>query len=622
MSVDWRPLLSPVRERVGRARTQIRTDLRDDPYLGYILVLALVLAGFWFWHRVPNFATRDERWRVIDPFETLGYVVADPSLDSLREGVGYWRTYGATMYLYGLVALPAMAYLFVTGNLDLATATTDAWRGGLWNHWLELPAWLWTTTVLAARLTNVALAVGCVYVVYRIGTTMDGRRAGRLAALLLSLTWGLLVLAHEAGEDVPALFFLLCTVYAALRYVETGEPGWFYGGCLAGGTAMAFKLTAGVAVPLLGLAYLLRARRPETTRRGALARPKLLVVGGLCGAVAVFVGYPGVLLGGIDVLTDRVARGTASKSALHGYVAAPSWWWLLRGSAQAVGLPLLIGLVAAIPAGLLRVREESLAADGIALALAGLVVYRLVYSLWSYIRPHHLLPALALLTLVLAVVLAEWLERRPAVARPVVALLLVTTALYAGVGVLGYADQPRDGATGWLADRTDGNTTIETYVTDPQEAPVPHGATIYRPTQRAMTVDGERVRPSTTRWMLAMPERCPTYLVLNAHESLQYLAPNDYSRRAALLANPERERYVRDLLDGDTYPYEVVARFGPQPRYLRSERRPPVWRAVVNAGVFPRSVQYGDGQDLGTDQYTVILERTGACDPAETSPLR
>jgi len=216
----------------------------------------------------------------------------------------------------------------------------------------------------------------------------------------------------------------------------------------------------------------------------------------------------------------------------------------------------------------------------------------------------------------------EWLERRPAIARPVVALLLVTTALYAGVGVLGYANQPRDAATGWLATHTDGNATIETYVTDPQEAPVPHGATIYRPTQRAMTVDGERVRPSTTRWMRAMPERCPTYIVLNAHESLQYLAPDDYSRRAALLANPERERYVRDLLSADTYPYEVATRFGPEPRYLRSERRPPVWRAVVNAGVFPRSVQYGDGQDLGTDQYTIILARTGECDPAETSPLR
>jgi len=619
MSAVPRPLLSPVTDRLQRAKATVVGDLRADPYLPSILVLALVLAGFWFWHRVPNFATRDERWRVIDPFETLGFVVADPSLDSLREGVDYWRTYGATMYLYGAVALPAAAYLFLAGRLDLATATTDAWSGGLWTHWLELPGWLWTVTLLAARLTNVAFAVGCVYLAYRIGTVMDGRRAGRLAALLLSLTWGFLIVAHEVGEDVPSLFFLLCVVYAALRYVDSGAPGWFYGGCLAGGTAMAFKLTAAVAVPLLGTAFLLRARRPETTRASALTRPKLLVVGGACGAAAVFVGYPGVILGGVDVLTDRIARGAASKGSLHGYVQAPSWWWLLRGSAHAAGLPLLLALLASVPLAFLRARERSLAGAGATLALVGVAVYRVVFSLWSYIRPHHLLPALVLLSFVLAVVLANWIERRPAVARPVVAALLVTTALYAGVGVLGYASQPRDGATDWLAGHVDGNDTVETYVTDPQEAPIPHGVTVSHPGNRTTTVNGVRVQPSRTDWMRAMPERCPAFIVLNAHESLQYLAPKGYSRRAALLADPERAAYVRALLSGD-YAYEVAARFGQRPRFLRADRRQPIWRAVVTAGVVPRSVQYGDGQDLGTDQYTVVLKRTGRCRPGD-APL-
>jgi hypothetical protein len=118
-----------------------------------------------------------------------------------------------------------------------------------------------------------------------------------------------------------------------------------------------------------------------------------------------------------------------------------------------------------------------------------------------------------------------------------------------------------------------------------------------------------------------MPERCPSYIVLNAHESLQYLAPDDYNRRAAVLANPDRERYVRDLLAGDTYPYEIAGRFGREPRFLNGDRLRTTVGSALRAGLVPRSVQYGDGQDLGTDQYTVVLERTGRCNPDEHSPL-
>src|SRR5699024_2307294 len=45
---------------LGRAKRRIIADLRTDPYLLYILFLAMVLAGFWFWHRIPQFATVDE----------------------------------------------------------------------------------------------------------------------------------------------------------------------------------------------------------------------------------------------------------------------------------------------------------------------------------------------------------------------------------------------------------------------------------------------------------------------------------------------------------------------------------------------------------------------------------
>ncbi|PSP51409.1 hypothetical protein BRC74_06805 [Halobacteriales archaeon QH_7_68_42] len=59
-----------------------------------------------------------------------------------------------------------------------------------------------------------------------------------------------------------------------------------------------------------------------------------------------------------------------------------------------------------------------------------------------------------------------------------------------------------------------------------------------------------------------------------------------------------------------------------QPRFLRGEGRPPTWRAMLRVGTRPRTMQYGDPQDMGVNQYTVILERTGECNPEATSPLR
>lgn len=603
-------LLAEVGARVDR---QVRTDLRADPALLWILLLALVLTSFWFWHRIPNFATRDERWRIVDPMETIGFVRADPSLEGVREGLTYWRTYGATLHLAGVVSLPVFAYLFLTGEFGVFETTTRAWSLGLWAHWLDVPGWLWTATLLIGRLTIVGFAVGSVYLMYRIGTVVDDRSTGRLASLLFSLTWGFLVLAHEVGEDVPALFFFLLGLYGVLEYVNTGHTRWFYAACLAGGVAIGFKLSAGVTVPLIGVGYLLRARRAGDGWIRPLYRPRLLAVGLACGLGAIVLSYPGVIVGGPDVFIDRIGRGVDAKTALHRYREAPSWWWLLRGSLHGLGLPLFVAVVASVPPALSRVRERSLAADAIVLATVGVAVYRLIYSLWSYIRPHHLLPVFALAIVVLAVVFARWLERRPALVRPVLAVLVVTTALYAGVGVLGYASQPRDEATSWVASHAGPDATVETYALDPQEAAVPHDFRVYRPTRRVVA---DTRYDSVDAWMRAMPARCPDFVVLNAHESLQYLAPNDYSRRARIQADDERRAYIRDLLDEDTYPYEVVGRFGPEPRYLRASSPRSTWTAVLRAGVIPRTVQYGDGQDMGPDQYTIVLERSGHCTPA------
>ncbi|MFC6724701.1 glycosyltransferase family 39 protein, partial [Halobium palmae] len=234
-------------ELSGRAKRQVADDLAADPYLPYLLLLAAVMTSFWFWHRVPNFATRDERWRVLDPLVAVGTFAQDPSIESIRQGTRFWRPFGATFYLYGIVLLPVFAVAFATGELAPLAQIPAHYETDLWTLWNGTPGWIWTWSILLARIANAALAVGCVYVTYRIGTEMRDRATGRLAALLLTFTWGLLVLAHEVGEDVPALFSFLLVVYFGLLYVETGEAAMFLAASAAGGAAIAFKLTTGVA---------------------------------------------------------------------------------------------------------------------------------------------------------------------------------------------------------------------------------------------------------------------------------------------------------------------------------------------------------------------------------------
>jgi len=602
----FRTLRREARALPRQAERRVADDLRRDPYLGYILLAALVLSAFWVWHRLPNFATRDERWRVVDPVETFAAVYEDPSVSSFQDGVTTWRTYGAAMYLSGLALVPVAVAAAIHGELDAFAAMghnpiAPQWGGAtFWEHWQRTPAWIWSASVLLARLANVAFAVGSVYVVYRIGVEVRDRPTGRLAATFTGVTWALIILAHEAGEDVPSLFFFLAAVYFAVRYLDAGERRLFYLGCLCGGASIAFKLSGGVSALVLGGAYLLRAYRSGDSPREALVRPRLLGGGLLVALVTIAVGYPSILFGAPTEFGGRVSRAFSTKSQIHGWRDEPSWWWIARGTLHGVGLPLALGFVGGVAAALVRFRRRpSRTSDALAVLLVGAATFLAVFSTWEYVRTHHLLPTFPLLAVVLSVALVDLREHHRTAGRVLAAALVVTTAVYAGFGTLGYASQPKDQATEWLSNHADRGDTLETYVRDPQESAAPHWMTVDYVPRYAM----DRVQ-----------RRCPEFVEVNSHFALAYLAPESWSLWAQRHSNPERAEFIRRLLAGNVSSYEVAGRFGPPPRYLDGSERPPVWRELIRAGTYPRSVQYGDPQDLGTDQYTVILRRTGPCD--------
>lgn len=588
----------------SRTKHQIVRDLREDPYLRYILVLSVLLAGFWFWHRIPEFATRDERDRVFDVLVWYGTFLSDPSVESLKEGIEWGRVpFAATFYLYAIALFPVILVAVVVGEFDtvLGFSGFDT-RFGFWPVWSQTPEWIWTVSVSLVRLISVALAVGSVYLTYRIGTIARDRLAGRLAATVLTLTFGFLVIAHEGGEDMPALFFLLLALYLALRYVETGDAVSFLIASVSGGLAIAFKLTAAPVVIIVGASYLLRLRTADDWFE-ALWRPWLLVAGGVLGAVTIVLGFPIVFVSGLDPLIGRLAHGaSAGSNRFHG-PDAPVWWWYLRNYLNGLGLSLFVASAVGVVASLPRLRERSMEANGIVLCLTGVAAYLLLFSSWHDLRVHHLLSTFPMLALLLGIVLSRFSDRSPRLAHLLIAMLLVTSGAYATAGDLGYATQPRDEATAWLEQNAPENATMEIYRTDMQDAAVPHGMEIIHPNARAQrgNDDADAV--------------CPEYIQLG-YRDLFYLNTDTFWRN-----NAGRRAYIRGLLEG-RYNYEIVKEFGPRPNeYAASPSAPNSIREALRISIVPRIAQYGDEQELGPDQYTVILERTGPCELPRTHPF-
>ena len=577
-------------------------DLRADPYLPYILVLAVVLTGFWFWHRLPNFATRDEQARLFDPMVALGTYLADPSVESFREGVAWGRVpFGATFYLNAVALAPVVLAAVVLGQLDAFLAfDTPPRHLGYFYIWQGTPAWMWTVALSIVRLMNVAFAVGCVYLTYRIGVQLRGRPTGRLAALLLTFTFGFLTIAHESGEDMPALFFTLLSLTLLVSYVRTGEAGPFLLASAFGGVAIAFKLTAAPIVAVVAAAYFLRVHRTGPEWRSSLLRPRLLVGGAVAGLAAIVLGFPTLLVGEVDFVVQRITGGSLSRTGWSTGPDAPVWWWFLRQYLNAFGLPLFVGVVGGVVATFAQFGDRGRDRHATALVLVALAANVVLYVPWHDFRVHHLLPTFPPLVLLLAAALVGLRGRSPGASRVLVAVLLLSGGAYATAGVLSYADAPRDDAVAWFEANADRDDTVELYRVHVQDTALPHW----------MDVNAAHLGPA------GREDPCPEYIMLG-YRDLMYLVEGSYYRNGEAQA-----AYVRALLEGE-YNYEVVAEFGPRPpNYVPQRPTPGSVVDLVRVGLVPWTDQYADEQELRENQYTVILARTGECDGSRTVPDR
>jgi len=591
------------------------SDLRSDPYLRYILLGALVLAGFGFWHRIPTFATWDEHSRVLDALVAYAEIADNPSPQGVYDGVTWGRApFGGTLWLYGLVVLPVVLAALLTGQLDAIIAMQEPSRAyAHYAVWAETPRWIWTWSLVFVRLTNVVFAVVTVYLVYRLGARLEDRSTGRLAALLLTVTFGFLKLAKEGGEDMPATMCFVASLYLLVGYLQTGERRRFYEASAVGGAAIAFKLTLGLLVPVIAVAFLLRARGEDGPLRRVLWQPRLLVGGATLGAAVIVAGTPSALVGDFDAVFHQWFGRLGRSSVVIG-PTAPTWWWFLRAYGSGLGWPLFAGATGAVVAtvvalvraapGRATLRSRVPGFDERAFLVGVVALFVLFYARWHDFRVHHLLPTFPLAAVMLADRLGRLRERRATLGRVAVAVLVVSSAVYAGVGVAKFASMPRDEARDWLDENADENDTMEVYFHAHFENAIPHGMSLNIPPEE----DNESVA-------------CPEYIQVGDKELL-YLQDIPQSQRSSevdFYPGP-RQEYIRALLSGE-YNYEIVAEFGERPpNFVPHRPAPGSLRELAPLGVYPHTDQYGDEQELASDQYVAILQRQGECDAPRDVP--
>lgn len=152
-------------------------------------------------------------------------------------------------------------------------------------------------TRLAVQLFNSLLFTGTVLLTYLTGKALWDRSTGLYGAVLLLGMPYLLTQVPLMLVDVPAMFFVTLAAYATIAAMDRGGAPRLFGAAAALALALLAKYSAWIALALLPVLVLFRAR---DERREALARAGAIVLGAasLAGAF---------LLGKAEVVANQLA---------------------------------------------------------------------------------------------------------------------------------------------------------------------------------------------------------------------------------------------------------------------------------------------------------------------------
>ena len=190
-----------------------------------------------------------------------------------RNQIYYFAHLGSTLgsqehFLYGFwpMAVHTAAYAFMYGVLHICGVVESVAEYKLLFLTTETPF------LVVSRIINTLYATICLYVIYKLGDRIGGRRVGWMALLLSLISAEMLWQFTYINVDVPTLLCVLLGALFTLRMYDADAGRAYIWAAVAIGLGCAAKYYPAIYVPLLLVTIIRTSRsRREALHRSAIA---------------------------------------------------------------------------------------------------------------------------------------------------------------------------------------------------------------------------------------------------------------------------------------------------------------------------------------------------------------
>jgi 4-amino-4-deoxy-L-arabinose transferase-like glycosyltransferase len=466
-----------------------------------------------------------------------------------------------------------------------------------------------TPFVVAGRLITTGFALGTVWLAYAFGRRVASPAAGLLAAFCLAVNASHVAQSQLVSVDVPLTFFVLLSLWFAVRLVETPDRRCYVLTGIAAGLALSTKYTGVfLVVPVVAAHFIARRVHSQPDAVGARPSWRRITLTGVVALATFALTSPYVFLDFPTFWNHMLLERQHMTLGHFGLDSSQSWLFYARAlSGRLLGWPLAILSAAGLVRGVIRRRPWALILGSFVL------IYWLVIGSWEMKADRYALPLLAPLILFASAVVADVARIRewrfgprwlPGAAAAVLALAMVVPVFAQYPAHFERLEPDTRVAAGeWIeAHVPAGSFIVWEY----------YGPDLLQPVEvwsqdvdvRRVLVSGDTGRPLYAVQTLPMlqfaPERCGVFYDLSLYEMADYVITTSnvrgryesdrtrFARQVAFYRELEAtyDRAIEFGPDGMTGPTITVYR---NPRHDRpfAQRRPEAPRNLDPRGDEP-----------------------------------